>query len=967
MAEKLGVGTRAIQSAVKGKEHQVLERLDIPWQSGRPHIRCPYPDHPDQNPSWRFVPSKGRAYCACIEGSDSVFDIVMKILGCDFEAAKRYVAETIGYRGVSPNASNKKLSSHARRLLSPPAALRDDRLGVSYLAARAGIAPEQMSMPTTQVTGWTSLAYREAVTGGGFVTVCETPCVVFSTQAPDGREHAHRIYLTGDGTKKADLGLDSDGRPRSAKKSASLSTGLSASGCCVLWGDTEKASRFILAEGIETAAAIALCLASEIERGDLAVGAALSATGIESFRPWAATKRLVIAADRDATCADADENAVGRGEQAARSAAQRLCRELQVEIALPGSSGEALDYLDLLNRDGAEAVRSSIRAACRFLAQHADLDKDAKHDRLAALCAKVAADYPLPALETVELNYRCNEAGQVMLTKLSWVHDRTTGERQQAALPVSTPFGVKARLRHADRSQSYGLRVCVQGLDGLMRDFDTSRNAFAKRGAPDVMAHLWANGLRTEGDGEALVLQALKAANPPREILVVSCPGWHHLPQADQPIFVTPAGAVLGDTHDLCVELATDVCMPAEVATGGSLEDWLDAIRAVAATHNCRHFLLGTIAGFAGPLIALTGLETCGIAFSGLSSGGKSTAQRLTASAWSTPDLRKPGLAQSARTTENAVETMALRASATALILDELAHLSGKQLASIIYTLSGGAGKKRMTADATTRDSHTWITYVVLSGESSLAEQVAREGGAWTAGMAARILDIDVTDVNRSLDPDTLHRINAVNENFGHAGPAFVRRLIGSGAHRDGQELRTCVLEAARELAGDGADSATIRAALPLAILGLAGHLAKSYGILPSEFDVSDAVQWAWQRFSTSSDSQALRPEDQAITLLQEYVAHGWGVTIKPLDAQHGVNNRDSQGWYDEEAIYLLPSSLRTAIGSTLKERQVGAVLKRQQFLARHDRDHYTIRYLAGLGKVRLYALKRSEFGRICG
>ncbi len=234
--------------------------------------------------------------------------------------------------------------------------------------------------------------------------------------------------------------------------------------------------------------------------------------------------------------------------------------------------------------------------------------------RRGALRAKVATDYPLSALETVDLSYRCNEADEVKLTKRSWVHDRSTGERQQAALSVSTPFGVEARLRHTDRAQSYGLRVCVQGLDGFRRSFDTPRTAFAKRGTPEVMAHLWANGLRTEADGEVLVLQILKAANPAREILVVSRPGWHHLLQADQPVFVTPAGEVLGDNQELSVELSTEVSMPAEVAKGGSMEGSLDAVQAVTATHNCRHFLLGTIAGFASPFIALTGLETCGIA-----------------------------------------------------------------------------------------------------------------------------------------------------------------------------------------------------------------------------------------------------------------------------------------------------------------------------------------------------------------
>ena len=100
------------------------------------------------------------------------------------------------------------------------------------------------------------------------------------------------------------------------------------------------------------------------------------------------------------------------------------------------------------------------------------------------------------------------------------------------------------------------------------------------------------------------------------------------------------------------------------------------------------------------------GARTCGVNLSGLSSGGKSTAQRLAASAWSTPDIRRPGLCQSARATGNAVEALASRASGTVLVLDELAHISGEDAARMIYTIAGGSGKRRMTADATLRDSY---------------------------------------------------------------------------------------------------------------------------------------------------------------------------------------------------------------------------------------------------------------------
>ena len=103
-----------------------------------------------------------------------------------------------------------------------------------------------------------------------------------------------------------------------------------------------------------------------------------------------------------------------------------------------------------------------------------------------------------------------------------------------------------------------------------------------------------------------------------------------------------------------------------------------------------------------------------------------------------------------------------------------------------------------MTADATVRDSYTWSTFAILSGECSLEEKIRADGGEWLAGMAVRIVDIDVTGVNRNVDQATLAQIAAIEAHYGHAGPAFVRALVAAGAHREATGLRDEVQRAAR-------------------------------------------------------------------------------------------------------------------------------------------------------------------------
>jgi len=45
MSANRGVQTRAIKEAVKGREAEILDALQIDWRSGQLHITCPYPRH----------------------------------------------------------------------------------------------------------------------------------------------------------------------------------------------------------------------------------------------------------------------------------------------------------------------------------------------------------------------------------------------------------------------------------------------------------------------------------------------------------------------------------------------------------------------------------------------------------------------------------------------------------------------------------------------------------------------------------------------------------------------------------------------------------------------------------------------------------------------------------------------------------------------------------------------------------
>jgi hypothetical protein len=792
----------------------------------------------------------------------------------------------------------------------------------TYLRSRGLVAPA-----TEDLLFHADLTYWDTRTGH--------PAMVAVVRGRGGETIAiHRTYLAEDGSGKADLP-----KPR-------MMLGRVGGGAVRLApvGDDGVVG---IAEGIETALSVMQACPG------LPVWAALSAGNIEHPGLPPGIREVVILVDNDPT---------GAGLAAAERAAQRFHGEgRRVWTALPPRVGD--DFNDLLRRDGAEAVRAVVHAAVPWggdgtAAKASQRAAAAEVDEV----ARTAAMYPLPTVEGIDLRYLRTRKGAIL------VHRHAGKDKDGATIwrVVASPFGIPARLRYLDQDDAYGLRMLIRDMQGEPRAVDFPRAGLARQGAQDIRSALYAAGLRSYGDGDQVALAMLKAADPPSEILVVSRPGWHRLDGRDHPVFVTPAGHAIGDAPVPALELATH----ARYDTGrGSLDGWKTAAAAAASLKGCPHFALGVLAGLAGVVQSLTGLDSCGLNLSGLSSSGKTMAQRLAVSAWTSTAVGA-GLLQSMRSTENAIEVFAQAASGTVLALDELAHADGRAIAKLIYAIAGGQGKARMTAGAILKQRYAWSTYALLSSECSLEEKVRADGAAWIAGMAVRILDIDVTDVDRSVPAPTLKAIADVENHCGHAGPAFVERLVAAGLHHAPDALRDRILAEARRLAHANPDAARLRAATCLAVLLIVGQLAQDFDLLPASIDLEAPVHWAWERFEKSSDAEALVPEEQAIARLRAWIAERWDVTIKSVDAGHEsfdrkLNNREAVAWYDEVAIYVPTERLREAAGETLKTQLIVKALEERDLLARrHDAKRAAVRWVPKVGQLQCYALRREAFGR---
>ena len=435
----------------------------------------------------------------------------------------------------------------------------------------------------------------------------------------------------------------------------------------------------------------------------------------------------------------------------------------------------------------------------------------------------------------------------------------------------------------------------------------------------------------------------------------------------DDPVFVTPAGAILGSPGNSAIELSVSTRVADGIA--GDMGGWQQAVSAAITTSKCPHWLIGLFTGFADTISALTGLDTCGINISGFTSSGKTIAQKLAASAWGSPRVGA-ALLQSMRTTENVLESLAQASNGTVLALDEVAHVDGRTVGRMIYSVASGIGKARMNAQAELKGRYTWQTFIIFSNECGLEAKVRSEGGSWFPGMAVRLVDIDVTGVNRTVDRETLDAIGGIERHYGHAGPAFVEGLVLDGWHRNPEALRHEILRAAGKIAEDTA-GALVRAAVPFALLLVAGELAKAFGVLPSIADVRNAVLWAWERYVGSSEAAALNPAEQAISNLRTWIAERLHVTVKSTDAAWDdaqgkrLNNREALAWYDVEAVYIPTKRLHEAAGKVLTEREIAQALDQRGLLARRtDSRRIAVRRIPCIGRIDAYALCSEKFGR---
>lgn len=353
----------------------------------------------------------------------------------------------------------------------------------------------------------------------------------------------------------------------------------------------------------------------------------------------------------------------------------------------------------------------------------------------------------------------------------------------------------------------------------------------------------------------------------------------------------------------------------------------------------------------------------------GDSSKGKTTALQAAASVWG-----GPGFVRTWRATANGIEASAAALNDTLLVLDEISECDPREIGSVIYALANGTGKQRAARTGGTRAVARWRIVALSSGERTLDAHMSEGGRRAKAGQEARLLDIPATSrAHGAFDflhdhadgrafSDALKQ--ATTAHYGHAGPAFVGRLL-----EDARDLPTLLAEYAAHPAFTATDGLEMRAAGMFALCGLAGELATEYGL--TGWTEGAAITAAAEMFGIWRDRRGSGATETRHILdgVRDFIlAHGDSRFSEldligddaPADAIRG-----RAGWWRTEAtgrVYLFtPAALKEAAPG-YDTRRIADALDAAGWLVDRDTDRPTRRTkkvkIPGGSTARLYAIR---------
>lgn len=224
-----------------------------------------------------------------------------------------------------------------------------------------------------------------------------------------------------------------------------------------------------------------------------------------------------------------------------------------------------------------------------------------------------------------------------------------------------------------------------------------------------------------------------------------------------------------------CIGLDSNYIGKLDLEPKGTLEKYLENIKkyVMPYTNTTMAFLIGCTSAIVAKLrLNDIDLENLLVHIYGESSSGKSTATILAISVWGNPSLNQQGLYNTWNATENALINSIGNNNGVACAFYELSMSKIPNFTQLIYNLTTGRDKARLSKEIEQREVTTWATTIISNGEASIRSQASKN-----TGLDVRILEL----ANIKWTESALHSEKIKEEfrnNYGVFGFSFAEKLV---------------------------------------------------------------------------------------------------------------------------------------------------------------------------------------------
>jgi hypothetical protein len=287
--------------------------------------------------------------------------------------------------------------------------------------------------------------------------------------------------------------------------------------------------------------------------------------------------------------------------------------------------------------------------------------------------------------------------------------------------------------------------------------------------------------------------------------------------------------------------------MQANVGCSGDLDTWVKLVDRAYNAPGQEAFQFQIACAFAAPLLSLM-QQVKGVTVYAYSAGsgiGKTTVQKVGLSAWGNWNKL-----MMVKVTANALLGLMGVYNSLPVVYDELTNAENAEISDLVFSVSSGRAKERMTASGDMRTNNAnWSTIMLASGNTQLSEKLSLHRSNAEAEIS-RLFEFTLVATPHLGVAEANALFPQFDTNYGHAGRAFARYVTDNRASVE-DALRRMQLRIVQNLHMKQVERHW--SALFAAVL-VALTICRQLGLL--KFEVGGVYTWITQQLGSNRDQK---------------------------------------------------------------------------------------------------------------